>query len=62
MPPRGFPVEERYPPEDRMPLRLWVLVATLTAVLFGFSQTVAFYGDEGVHLLAARLVNDGKRP
>jgi len=40
---------------------LWVLLASLTALLLAFSQTVAFYGDEGVHLLAARLVNTGRR-
>jgi 4-amino-4-deoxy-L-arabinose transferase-like glycosyltransferase len=45
-----------------MPLRLWALIAALTAVLLGFSQTVAFFPDEGFHLLAARLVNAGKRP
>jgi hypothetical protein len=27
-----------------------------------YSQTVAFTGDEGFHLLAAQLIDDGKRP
>jgi 4-amino-4-deoxy-L-arabinose transferase-like glycosyltransferase len=45
-----------------MPLRLWLLAAGLTALLVGFSQTLAFYPDEGFHLVAARLVNDGKQP
>ena len=47
--------------DDGIPLLLWVLLASLTALLLAFSQTVAFFGDEGFHLLAARLVNAGKR-
>jgi hypothetical protein len=40
---------------------LWVLPASFTALLLAFSQTVAFYGGEGFHLLAVRLVNIGRR-
>jgi uncharacterized membrane protein len=47
--------------DDGIPPLLWVLLASLTALLLAFSQTVAFYGDEGFHLLAARLVNAGRR-
>jgi len=47
--------------DEGMPPRLWVLLASVTALLLGVSQTVAFYGDEGFHLLAARLVNTGRR-
>jgi len=49
------------PRDDGIPPLLWVLLASLTALLLAFSQTVAFYGDEGFHLLAARLVNTGRR-
>ena len=40
---------------------LWVLLASVTALLLAFSQTAAFFGDEGFHLLAAQLVNTGRR-
>ena len=48
-------------PDEGMPPRLWVLLASVTALLLRVSQRVAFYGDEGFHLLAARLVNAGRR-
>ncbi len=48
-------------PNDGFPPFLWALLASLAVLLLGFSQTVAFFGDEGFHLLAARLVNAGKR-
>ncbi len=48
-------------PDNGIPPLLWVLLGSLTALLLGFSQTAAFFGDEGFHLLAARLVNAGKR-
>jgi len=48
-------------PDDGTPLLLWGLLASLTALLLGFSQTFAFFGDEGFHLLVARLVIAGKR-
>lgn len=38
-----------------------MLLASLTALLLAFSQSVAFYGDEGFHLLAPRRVNTGRR-
>ena len=41
---------------------LWAVVAGLTLGLLLASQTVAAYGDEGFHLLAARLINFGKKP
>ncbi|MGD1091169.1 MAG: hypothetical protein ABSB35_04150 [Bryobacteraceae bacterium] len=34
----------------------------LTAGLIVYSQTYSFVWDEGFHLLAARLINEGKRP
>jgi hypothetical protein len=41
---------------------LSAVVAALTAGLVVYSQTIAFYGDEGFHLLAALLIGAGKRP
>jgi len=41
---------------------LSAVVAALAAGLVLYSQTIAFYGDEGFHLLAALLINAGKRP
>ena len=40
----------------------WVVLAALSAVLLAFSQTLAWYGDEGFHLLAAQLIIAGKKP
>lgn len=41
---------------------LRVVVMALGTGLLVFSQTLAWYGDEGWHLLAAQLINAGKRP
>jgi len=41
---------------------LAAVVAAVTAGLVVYSQTIAFYGDEGLHLLAALLISAGKRP
>lgn len=38
------------------------ILALYTAVLLVYSQTRAFTGDEGFHLLAAQLIDSGKRP
>src|SRR5438874_4120601 len=37
-------------------------IAGVAAVLVVYSQTVAFTWDEGFHLLAAQMINAGKRP
>ena len=50
---QGFP---------RSRLALWAVVSALAAALLAYSQTYAGYADEGLHLLAAQLVNAGKRP
>jgi 4-amino-4-deoxy-L-arabinose transferase-like glycosyltransferase len=42
------------------PLSFALLI--VTAGLSVFSQTWAWYGDEGFHLLAAQLINSGKKP
>jgi hypothetical protein len=41
---------------------LWAVVAALSAGLLVYSQTVAYFGDECFHLVAAQLINAGKRP
>ncbi len=41
---------------------IWAVVGALSGGLLAYSQTIAFYGDEGFHLLAAQLANAGKRP
>ncbi len=43
-------------------LSLWAALVALSAGLLLFSQTFAFHGDEGFHLVAAQLINAGKRP
>src|SRR4029077_21250650 len=40
----------------------WLCAASLCAALVVYSQTLAFYWDEGFHLLAAQLIKSGKRP
>src|SRR5262249_25063878 len=45
-----------------LPPQLWVALLILVAGLVLFSQTWAWYGDEGFHLLASQLINSGKKP
>ena len=45
-----------------MPLLLLIAAGVLGAGLLIYSETLAFTGDEGFHLLAAQLILDGKRP
>ena len=40
----------------------WLCAASLCAALVLYSQTLAFYWDEGFHLLAAQLIKSGQRP
>ena len=44
------------------PSLLWSTFLIILAGLVVFSQTWAFYGDEGFHLLASRLIILGKKP
>lgn len=46
----------------RLPAQLLILVAALTALLVAYSQTVAYFGDESIHLVAGQLIAAGKRP
>jgi hypothetical protein len=45
-----------------LPLILVIAAVLLGAGLLFYSQTAAFTGDEGFHLLAAQLIDKGKRP
>ena len=44
------------------PAIIYVVAAILTAALLVYSQAVAYWGDESLHLLAGRLINAGQRP
>jgi hypothetical protein len=51
------------PPENRRPpILFYGVLAAFTAVLVAYSQTLAYTGDEGFHLLAAQLIRHGMRP
>jgi hypothetical protein len=45
-----------------LPLFLVIAAALFGAGILFYSQTAAFTGDEGFHLLAAQLIDKGKRP
>src|SRR6202000_783228 len=45
-----------------LPLLLLIVAGVLGAGLMIYSEPVAFTGDEGFHLLAAQLIDSGKRP
>src|SRR5262245_30663995 len=46
----------------RFPPLLWLVPLMLIVGLVLFSQTLAWYGDEGFHLLASQLIMSGKQP
>ena len=48
--------------QRRSPRLLWIAPATLVIALLAYSQAVAYFGNESFHLLAAQLINAGKRP
>jgi hypothetical protein len=48
--------------QRQSPRLLWVAPATLVIALLAYSQAVAYFGNESFHLLAAQLINAGKRP
>ena len=49
--------------QHRRPARaLWVVPLLLAVPLLAYSQTVAYFGNEPFHLLAAQLINAGKKP
>ena len=43
-------------------LRLYGIFGLFAAILIAYSQTWAYTGDEGFHLLAAQLIHHGMRP
>ena len=49
-------------PRQRFPIRLLLVVAILELALLVYSQAVAYWGDESLHLVAAQLINAGQRP
>jgi hypothetical protein len=52
----------RLAPNIKPALVVWLAPLVLLAGLLVFSQSVAWGGDEGFHLLAAQLILAGKRP
>ncbi len=44
------------------PRLLWIVLAVFTIGLLAYSQSVAYFGNESFHLLAAQLINAGKKP
>jgi hypothetical protein len=46
----------------RRPLAFWVAIFIVQTGLLIYSQLVAYFGNESFHLLAAQLINAGKRP
>jgi dolichyl-phosphate-mannose-protein mannosyltransferase len=46
----------------KLPTKLVLLILALSAALITYSQLVAYFGDESLHLLAARLISKGQRP
>jgi hypothetical protein len=49
-------------PLKRIPFRLLLVVVLIELALLIYSQTVAYWGDESLHLVAGQLMNAGKRP
>ena len=47
---------------DRERRPLYAVLAAFAALLIAYSQTWAYTGDEGFHLLAAQLIRHGMRP
>jgi len=48
--------------DERRPLAFWLVALAVTAGLLVYSQMVAYFGNESFHLLAAQLINAGKKP
>src|SRR6267378_6595023 len=49
-------------PRQRFPLQLLIVVAIFELGLLVYSQAVAYWGDESLHLVAAQLMNAGRKP
>jgi 4-amino-4-deoxy-L-arabinose transferase-like glycosyltransferase len=50
------------PFRGRSPRPVWAALALVAAALLWFAQTLAWYPDEGFHLLAAQMVGGGAMP
>ena len=48
--------------QRQSPRLLWIVLAALVIALLAYSQAVAYFGNESFHLLAAQLINAGKKP
>ena len=48
--------------KQRIPIQLVIVVAGFGLALLIYSQVVAYWGDESLHLVAGQLMNAGKRP
>ncbi len=46
----------------RRPVAFWITLFIIQAGLLMYSQSVAYFGNESFHLLAAQLINAGQRP
>jgi len=55
-------VRHREANQQSSPRLLWVVIATFLVALLAYSQAVAYFGNESFHLLAAQLINTGKKP
>ena len=62
--PDALPVEDlrSHADDQRRVWVLWLFVGLLTAGGVVFSRTRTFSPDEGFHLLAAKLINSGRKP
>jgi Dolichyl-phosphate-mannose-protein mannosyltransferase len=49
-------------PRLKLPIPLLILIAGLSALLIAYSQIIAYFGDESLHLVAGQLIAAGKRP
>ena len=49
-------------PKTTIPRQLLVVVAILSLGLVAYSQAVAYWGDESLHLIAGQLIAAGQRP
>src|SRR6185295_19778220 len=49
-------------PKSKLPASLILIIFLATVGLVAYSQTVAYFGDESLHLVAGQLIAAGKRP
>src|SRR6185295_3811432 len=49
-------------PKSKLPASLILIIFLATVGLVAYSQTVAYFGDESLHLVAGQLIAAGQRP